>query len=58
MRDGSRLLVRAFEQDPENPYTLVLLAYFSLQQGFVDGVRAGADLRDSVISFQHAAIGS
>ncbi|RMZ53978.1 hypothetical protein APUTEX25_002555 [Auxenochlorella protothecoides] len=51
MRDGSRLLVRAFEQDPENPYTLVLLAYFSLQQGFVDGAaklaKAALDASDS-----------
>ena len=32
--EGSRLLVRAFERDPENPHVLALLAYFSLQQGF------------------------
>lgn len=30
---GSRLLAKAFQADPHNPSTLVLLAHFSLQQG-------------------------
>ena len=30
---GSRLLAQAFQSDPHNPYTLALLAHFSLQQG-------------------------
>ncbi len=40
MREGSQLLVRAFEGDPDNPYVLVLLAHFCLQQGFHDKVPA------------------
>lgn len=37
-QEGSKLLARAFEQDPENPYTLVLLSHFSLQQGLPEAV--------------------
>jgi len=36
LQEGSQLLVQAFHQDPDNPYVLVLLAHFSLQQGFQD----------------------
>jgi len=36
LKEGSQLLVQAFHQDPDNPYVLVLLAHFSLQQGFQD----------------------
>lgn len=33
---GSRLLAQAFQQDPDNPHTLALLAHFSLQQGLAE----------------------
>ena len=42
VREASKLLTRAFHQDPENPYVLVLLAHFSLRQGFHDNVRSDA----------------
>lgn len=38
VKEGSQLLTQAFQQDPENPYALVLLAHFCLQQGFYDKV--------------------
>lgn len=36
VREGSRLLAQAFEQDPQNPFVLLLLAHFCLRQGFSD----------------------
>ena len=41
-RDGSRLLARAFEEDPHDPHVLILLAHFSLQQGLAEHARAFA----------------
>lgn len=38
IREGSRLLAQAFEQDPDNPFVLLLLAHFCLRQGFSDKV--------------------
>lgn len=39
MREGSQLLAQAFDQDPENPFVLLLLAHFCLRQGYADKVR-------------------
>jgi hypothetical protein len=39
VREGSHLLAQAFEQDPESPLVLLLLAHFCLRQGFADKVR-------------------
>lgn len=39
VREGSQLLAQAFEQDPENPFVLLLLAHFCLRQGYADKVR-------------------
>ena len=41
VREGSRLLAQAFDQDPENPFVLLLLAHFCLRQGYADKVRRG-----------------
>lgn len=38
IREGSQLLVQAFEQDAENPFVLLLLAHFCVRQGFADKV--------------------
>ena len=38
VREGSQLLAQAFEQDPENPFVLLLLAHFCLRQGYADKV--------------------
>ncbi|KAL4854380.1 RNA polymerase-associated protein CTR9 [Chlorella vulgaris] len=39
MREGSLLLAQAFEQDPENPFVLLLLAHLCLRQGFMEKAR-------------------
>ncbi|PRW61484.1 RNA polymerase-associated CTR9-like protein [Chlorella sorokiniana] len=43
VREGSQLLAEAFEQDPENPFVLLLLAHFCLRQGYADKARQLAE---------------
>ena len=49
-RDGSRLLARAFEEDPHDPHVLILLAHFSLQQGLADHARILAQSACELVS--------
>lgn len=49
VREGSQLLAQAFEQDPENPFVLLLLAHFCLRQGYAEKA-----LQAAQIVYQHA----
>lgn len=56
MREGSLLLAQAFEQDPDNPFVLLLLAHLCLRQGFMEKVCASRPVSRKLCMFTHCSM--